>query len=191
MNNLDALNIVLDAIGVYPVTSYDSPHPDAVRAKQKLELSTASTLTRGWWFNKECSFKLLPNIDNEIIIPSEALVIDSVQPRDKYTKRGDKLYDPVNHTYKIPEAVTVDMIISIPFEDIPVSVQTYIARASAVELAVAREGDQNKLAALNSMLMTAKSEAYRDEVRNSNYNAFNSGLPARLGASVRPAIRRI
>jgi hypothetical protein len=191
MNNLDALNIVLDAIGVYPVTSYDSPHPDAVRARQKLELHTDAMLTRGWWFNKELSFTLLPNIDDEIVIPEDALVIDSVDPWDRYSKRGSRLYDPINHTYKIYESVIVDMIIDLPFNDIPISVQTYIARAAAVEMAVAREGDQQKIQALNAELMKAKSEAFADEIRNSNYNAFLTGLPARLIASVRPTVWRI
>jgi hypothetical protein len=191
MNNLDALNIVLDAIGVYPVTSYDSPHPDAARARQKLEIHTTSILTNGWWFNKECNFTLVPTINGEVLVPETALVVDSVDPYSVLTRRGNKLYDPENHTYKLDRAVEVDMITSLPFDDIPVSVQMYIARGAAVEMAVVREGDQQKLQALNTAFLRAKSEAFADELRNSNYNAFLTGLPARLVASVRPTVRRI
>jgi len=191
MTNLDALNIVLDAVGVYPVTSYDSPHPDAVRARQKLERYSTEIQSRGWWFNKEHELTLLPNLAEEIVVPATTLVIDSVDPREKYAKRGSKLYDPINHTYRIPHQVVVDMIIEITFDHIPVTVQNYITMSAAVEMAVTREGDQNKINMLNTGLLKAKSEAFADDIRNSNYNVFNTGLVARAISAARPAVRRI
>ena len=190
MLKLDALNITLDAIGVYPVTQWDSPHPDAVRARQTVTRFNTEIQGRGWWCNREYNFELTPdNVSNKIIMPAGTLIMDPTDERSRYIKRGKYLYDPVAHSYTFTGPVRVHLIMELDYDDLPNSLQTYIARSAAVEFAVVREGDQNKITKLEQAMYQARSQAFSDELKTSNYNVFNSGLPQRVLAGIRPAVR--
>jgi hypothetical protein len=191
MTKLEALNIILDAIAVHPVTSYESTHPDAVRARQSLSRFNEEIQSRGWWFNQEPAISLsVTAVDNKILLPDGTLVVDPVCKTDLYAKRGNYLYDTANHTYEFDAAVVVNLVIELDFGDLPPSIQSYIARSAAIETAVVREGDQNKITRLETLLYSARSLAFSDEIRNGNYNIYNSSLPARVLSGIQPAIRR-
>lgn len=190
MTRLEALNTVLDAIGTYPVTSYESSHPDAVRAKQHLSRFNTEIQSRGWWFNQEVDLLLsVVDISNKILLPSNTLTVNPVDQRQAYVRRGNYLYDTVNHTFEFGGPVAVNLVSELEFVDLPISVQNYVARSAALEFAIVREGDQQKISKLETAMYTARSQAFSDELKNGNYNVFNSGAPARVIAGFRPAVR--
>lgn len=191
MTKLEAINIILDAIGVYPVTSTESAHPDAVRARQQLARFNNEVQSRGWWFNREPAFVLTPTaVDKEIILPAGTLSADPVDPRLNYVARGNVLYNQTDHTYQFEDQVTVNLITELDFDDLPIALQVYIARSAAMEFAIVREGDQNKITKLERGLSLARSQAFSDELRHGNYNVFSTGLPSRVIAGFNPAVRR-
>ena len=191
MEKLDALNITLDAIGVYPVTQWDSPHPDAVRARQQVARYSTEIQSRGWWCNRDFDVVLTPeHLTNKILLPTGTLFVDNVDPRLPYVKRGKYLYDPKLHSFEFTGQVTVNLITELDFDDLPNSLQLYVARSAAIEFAVVREGDQKKIVSLEQSMYQARSQAFSDELRDSNYNIFNSGLPRRVLAGISPALRR-
>ena len=191
MLKLDALNIVLDAVGVYPVTQWESSHPDAVRARQQVMRHDVEIQGRGWWCNREYNLVLSPDTStHEIVVPAGTLFLDNVDPQAPYVKRGERLYDPREHTFKFTNSIKVHTIMQLEYVDLPYSLQVYIARAAAVDFAVVHEGDQQKIQTLEKMLYQARSQAFSDELRDSNYNVFNTGLPRRVHAGMRPAVRR-
>jgi len=140
---LDAINMCLRGIGVAPVATEDDPDLDAALAGQTIDQITEDIQARGYWFNKEYNWKLIPNESTGFIdAPSSAisLVTVGVSRAMKITIRGGKLYDLVNHTYDMRillaevgngEYIEFAFITSIPFDDMPPLARlavTYTAR---------------------------------------------------------------
>lgn len=136
-SELDAVNLMLSVIGESPLSNLSGiTMVYAVLAKQVLSEISRSVQTRGWHFNLEKDYPLLPNaLTGEIPVPSNCLRVDSVYP-DQDTDavhRGSRLYDRRNHTYIFSKGLKVDMVIALPFEELPESARYYIAVRAARE----------------------------------------------------------
>src|SRR5690606_10721927 len=71
--------------------------------------------------------------DKEIILPGNCLRVDTVG-FDKgvdVAQRGNRLYDRQKHTYKFDKSLTVDMVVLLPFEELPEAARYYIAVRAA------------------------------------------------------------
>ena len=191
MDKLSALNNILAGIGVRPVTTYESPHPDAIIARQHLKRFNSEIQSRGWWVNKDLDVTLAPSpVDSRILLPSNTLVVNPIDVRDRYVQRGNYLYNTEDNTFVFAGDVRVNLVVELPFEDLPEALQVYITRAATLEFAVVREGDQNKIAAMDRLLLSSRSQAISDELRNGNYNANTNSTSQRILAGFRPAVRR-
>ena len=51
MLELDAINMMLRAIGSTPVNNVEIPQPDVANARRTLDRNRKSAQKRGWWFN--------------------------------------------------------------------------------------------------------------------------------------------
>ena len=99
------------AIGQAPITriyqnndgTFDYTNPEVSFIHQLLMEVNSDVQNEGWVFNREEHYPLLPNSDGRIEIPSNALRMDvsenSVYRTTDLVKRGDYLYDKLNHTH--------------------------------------------------------------------------------------------
>lgn len=132
---LEAVNLMLDAIGESPINSLtNSAVVDAVKARAVLSEVSRAVQQKGWHFNTEKDYELVPTaFDHEIILPGNCLRVDTVG-RDKATdvvQRGKRLYDRRKHTYSFDKSLLVDMVILLPFEELPEAARYYIAVRAA------------------------------------------------------------
>ena len=191
MTKLEALNIVIGAIGVAPVTSYTSSHPAAVNGRVNLSRFNKEIQARGWWFNRDHGILLTPDaVTGKILIPDNTLSIDAVNPILPIARRGMYLYNSDAHSFVFENPILVDTITELEFDDVPVTLQNYIARAAALEFATIEEGDQHKLDRLDRMLFAARSDAMASELRHGDYNSKHQSTTLRVLAGIRPAFRR-
>ncbi|WP_052063895.1 hypothetical protein [Nitrincola sp. A-D6] len=128
---LEAVNIMLASIGEAPINSLDSGLVDAEMAETILDAVTRSVQSEGWTFNTEYSMKLTPDVDEHIIIPVNTLKIDPVNRSVRLVRRGGKLYDPLNHTFKFKQPVIADIVVALAFEDLPETARRYSAIKAA------------------------------------------------------------
>lgn len=128
---LEAVNIMLASIGEAPINSLDSGLVDAEMAETILDAVTRSVQSEGWTYNTEYSMKLTPDVDDHITIPVNTLKIDPTNRHLNLVRRGGKLYDPHNHTFKFKQPVLADIVVALPFEDLPETSRRYIAIKSA------------------------------------------------------------
>jgi len=202
---LDAINMCLRGIGVAPVATEDDPDLDAALAGQTIDQITEDIQARGYWFNKEYNWKLIPNESTGFIdAPSSAisLVTVGVSRAMKITIRGGKLYDLVNHTYDMRillaevgngEYIEFAFITSIPFDDMPPLARlavTYTARRTfAQDLEVderrwkfQRVDEDN---AMNAMLKedarNTKRNYLRDNIQASTFLSLVGGRNSNTG----------
>lgn len=131
---LDAINILLAAIGTSPVNNIDTVNTDAVMAKNYINNALKEIQTEKWYFNTEENYQLTPDINSEIHLADNIINIDSIGRFGENTNlipRGKKLYDRLNHTYKIQNPITANIILCLEFDELPeTAIQYIIAKAA-------------------------------------------------------------
>lgn len=132
---LEAVNTMLSAISEAPVNSLGSGLPDAEVAEGILREVNRSVQSNGWNFNTELSWELTPDVNGELILPKNCLGVDEVQLIKRfdsdYVLRGHRLYDRIGHTFKIEKPITVDMVVLLPFDQLPEQARVYITLRAA------------------------------------------------------------
>lgn len=129
-NRLDAINVLLQAVGESPVNSVDTAEAvDVASASQCLDEFDLAVQTQGWSWNREYNVPLLPTADGSIELPTNCLSMVRAYPAgasDRIVERGRKLYNQTQRTASFTEAVNVDMVLRLDWEELPEVVRRYI-----------------------------------------------------------------
>jgi hypothetical protein len=178
MQLINAVNQVLRANGLHPVSSLEPPTPpDAALALAKIEQVRERVCGEGWAFSTRPGIRLSPDEAGEITVPINTLRADV---RDKHiVLLGNKLYDTHNRTYMINHSVVVDIVENVPAELLPFQIINYVLALSAVELCQEFWGDQAREQSLYAQLHSARAEALRYETQALKLN-FNFAVPNTL-----------
>lgn len=136
MTELEAVNIMLGAIGESPVSSLDDPSlVDVALAKTILDETNVSVQTPGTHFNTEMDAPITADTDGFINVPINCAKIDTVGDSVDLdlVLRGTKVYDRDNRTFTfaIPTTIYVDMVLLLPFEEIPQYARRYVCVKAA------------------------------------------------------------
>ena len=126
---LQAINTILSIIGEAPVSSITTNiGSDVSIAKQILDESSVTMQSKGWNFNTEESYSLVRDTNNKIPVPTNAIWVTTRSPDSskKVIIRDGFLYDKENHTYTHSDSIKVDMIILLPFTELPEFARRYI-----------------------------------------------------------------
>lgn len=133
---LEAINTILSVIGESPISSTSdiSSVADAVTAQSILSEVSRQVQTKGWHFNTDKEITLSPSsYTGEITVPSNCLRVDSsgADREVDVVHRGTKLYDRTKHTYSISKQIVVDMVVLLPFTELPQAARHYITIKAA------------------------------------------------------------
>ncbi len=131
---LEAVNACLMNIGESPVSSITGQiSVDASTALSMVRNTTREIQTHGFYWNSELGYKLVPNHENKLQLPTNTLKVDTTG--DDITKdlvaRGRYLYDRVNHTYTFTDPVEVELIVALNFEEMPEAARRYVTVRSS------------------------------------------------------------
>lgn len=133
---LEAVNTILAVIGESPISSLQegAAVADAVTARSTLSEVCRAVQSRGWHFNTDKDVTLTPAAyTNEIIVPLNCLRVDTTEEYkdNDVAHRGTKLYDRRKQTYQFTTSVKVDMVVLLPFEELPETARHYITIKAA------------------------------------------------------------
>jgi|TARA_R110000823_G_scaffold89656_5_gene198746 hypothetical protein len=131
---LEAVNTMLNTIGEAPVnTLINMTAIDAITALSILQTVSRSVQVEGWFFNTEYNYPITPDVNGELLLPTNLLSIDSTELSDAYelVQRGAKAYDRKNHTYTFTDTVKCNLILLLAFDEIPEAARNYIALRAA------------------------------------------------------------
>ena len=133
---LEAVNIMLSAIGEAPVSSLENNAlEDVTVATNIINETIVDVQTVGYNFNTEYNFQLTQDLDGKINVPGNAVYVDVSNRGSSIGKdlvlRGDKLYDRENHTYTFSDSVFVDMTLILPWNELPQYARRYITIKAA------------------------------------------------------------
>lgn len=176
----EVINHLLSVIGEDPVTSAESNHPSALIAKENINRVSKELQIQKWWFNTDYNLKLSPNGVGNILVPSRTLFIDPVDTRSNIVRRGDKMYNPIDHTFIFTSPIYVDVVLLLDIEEIPESAANYVQHKAALDMYVNEDGDQIKTSKLETRVESAWAIFREEYLRTSDFNAYN-----------RPAVREV
>ena len=131
---LEAVNECLANIGQTPVSTVSGViGVDAATALSLVRSITRELQARGWYWNIEVDYPINPDSNGNLFLPSNVLSVDTTgyyQDKD-VVARGRRLYDRKNRTYVFTEGVKVEMIVGLPFEELPETARRYISLRAA------------------------------------------------------------
>lgn len=133
-SKLEAVNIMLSAIGEAPVNRLSSGLVEAETAETILTQVSRSVQSEGWHFNRETNVELAPNVAGEIILATNTIRADQMLNSNNdldLTQRGGKMYDRKNHTFAINTGVSLDVTYELDFGDLPAVARKYITIKAA------------------------------------------------------------
>jgi len=128
---LEAVNVMLGAIGEQPVNSLDiSTISEVSIADDMLYEVSREVQTRGWSFNEEDEYELAVS-EGEIPLPPNCLKVVVTGETDWIVRRGTRLYNRTDHTYVFTAAVEATIVFFLPFTDLPQAMRNYITLRAA------------------------------------------------------------
>lgn len=135
-SELEAVNIMLSAIGEAPVSSLEnSSLEDVTVAKNILNETIVDVQTVGYNFNSEYNYQIIQDTDGFLNVPNNAVYVDVSNRGSSIGKdlvlRGERLYNREKHTFVFSESVYVDMTLILPWDDIPQYARRYITIKAA------------------------------------------------------------
>ena len=106
---------------------------DADNARRIVESTMVEVQARGWYFNTDYDFELLPDVNGFITLPPNVLRIDTGNSPDKnrYIEINGGVYDLAKKTYLIDKSVIADIIWLKDYEDLPTEAYEYISLRAA------------------------------------------------------------
>lgn len=186
MEKLEAVNYLLRILGSSPVGDLESLHPQVAIAVDRLNAANATLQKEGWWFNQEYHYVIEPDATSaELELPLHTLEANVVS-RANVVKRGDKLYDTINHTYQFTTNVTVNLTFLLDWDlldDVVQEAAQYFAGMLVCQIDLEdtiKENGQAKL--FNSKLSNMK----KTHLRTTRRNIMNSPATLAARARVRP-----
>lgn len=134
---LEAVNTLLGTIGEAPVSTLVGVQAADVLMAQAVLLEVSRAVqSLGWHCNTEEEFPLVPDENNNLQFPTNALHLDPsvvryAQGEYDLVQRGGKLYDRLNHTFEFDTTIYVDITFLLAFEDLPEAFRRYITIKAA------------------------------------------------------------
>ena len=174
---LPAVNQILASVGQAPVTTLDQTNPDVAIAYDTLIQISREVQAEGWTFNTEYKVKLTPDINDQIVYPSNVLQMNLSDGEGYGSKaairKNDKLYDRVNHTdIWTDETVKVDIVYFYDWVDLPIPIQDFITARAATIVSTKIVGDPQQHKYLSTREQLARANALEYECNQGNYTYF-------------------
>tara|TARA_R110000851_G_scaffold5402_4_gene22416 strand:+ start:6958 stop:7572 length:615 start_codon:yes stop_codon:yes gene_type:complete len=186
VDELEAMNMLLRAIGSSPVNSLETLHPDAVNARTTLNRIRQQAQRRGWWFNIDYCVAFTPDPQTgEVAIPD---TISKVVFENKYlVARGNKLYDKYNQSYVFSGLQIANRVqYTVLWDDMPPSLQENVAYVSAAHFVRDELEDTAKVQSFREEAAVAMRDVLKDDLEQGQYNVFDKGRVIRARIGVRP-----
>jgi hypothetical protein len=174
---LQAINTMLSVVGEPPVNSLSAQRADSLIAQNLLDEITREVLTYGWQFNTEDNVTLAPDAISGFIYIGDSVVRVDMDPRFynyDIAIRGNRLYNRKTNSYQFSEAIAVQQVILMDFDDMPEVAKRYVAvRAARVfQDRMVGATTLHGFTATDEVVALTKLQEYENEV--GDYTIFQS-----------------
>lgn len=183
MTELQAVNSVRRALGVSQTSLLDDGDEDTILARAYCDAAKAAVLGSGWYFN-EYTAPLAANSEGLVTIPADVL---TAIPTDRtYRQRGSKLFDTVNLTFNIGQAVETRLIYNYAWDELPHSAANACSAFARYQAFSEMDRDEKTTAKLKAEYDMARSLLMTEHITAVEANSFNSPRISQFLGRVRP-----
>ena len=193
---LSSVNSILMAIGQAPISRiYQKDSGDLVYINPEVALIHSLLMevntdvqNEGWVFNRENNFPLTPEANGEIKVPENVLRMDvyenSIYRTTDLVKRGDRLYDKMNHTFIFDplKAIYFNIVWKWEYEELPSVFKRYITLRAGGRAATQLVTNPNLVQLLATQEQQTRAACMEYECNQGDHTFF--GTPD--GTSYRP-----
>ncbi|TBE69129.1 phage tail protein [Rhizobium ruizarguesonis] len=182
---LEAINLMLSVIGESPVnTVEDTGLVDAVVARQILIQSSRDVQLVGWHWNTEIDYPVAASFpEGELTLPPNTLKVDTAGADASLdlVQRGNRLYDRKNHTFNVGRTVYVEIVLLLPFDQLPEAARSYIVMRAARQFQERMVGSETIWQFNSRDELRAWANLMSSEAETQDLNVFNDN----------PSVRRV
>lgn len=183
ITKLDAINIILSAIGADPVNTIDTEiDVDVANACRHLDKASRDIQRKGWDFNTY-HLTLESEAFSQRIPWIPTIIAHKATDGGSYAKRGDWFYDIQNQTFEFSHPITIDAVMAVDFDDLPDSFKNYITAKAALDFQAHYMGDTTVAQDLAYALQEAYQEIVAYDMNMQDTNMLNM-------TGVQPALER-
>lgn len=174
---LDAVNLVLSAIGESAVNSVDdTANADVANIRRLLNNYNRRTQTRGWTFNTEVATLTPDHYSKRINFLSDWLSVLSVGAATVYRNRGGYVYDINTRSDIFENPIQVNLIALCPYSDMPEVFQQYIVAQTAKKFNMSFFGDDSLDIELDEELTELQVACMEFELDYGNFNMIEGDV---------------
>lgn len=185
---LDAINDILAVIGENAVTSVigADDNADVQNASRCLRAVNKEIQSKGWTFNTYETFTLTPDIfSKQIPYLDSYLRVLSTSGATVYRRRNDLVYDATANTDKFTDPITVKMVLSQSYDDMPECFRRWIVTTASRKFNTNFFGDAGVEAILQEEEKKAMVDCMEYEMDYGDFNmlagdTFTSGRLGRV-----------
>lgn len=168
---LAAVNDILAAIGESPINTLEGDaNLDVVNARRILAKINRQEQSKGWSFNIDEGATLVPDLYSQLIpyMPNYLSVLTT--GGTPYVNRGGYVYDRLNRTDRFPQAITVNLISAVGFDEMPEQFKALIVAKAAKEFNIRFFGAPEIDTVLGNEIIDLQAAVMEYEL---DYGAFN------------------
>ncbi len=171
---LEAINIMMAAIGESPINALTDPLPvDARLAQQTLAEINKKVQMEGWSFNTEIDVTLSRDGSKHINLANSILRVDPnihQHPTIDAIQRTLKLYDRLNNRYEFDEDLICTVVYFRAFTEIPEPARYYITIKAARVFVDRLVGDQGLRTYTEQDEIRARAILMETDLANGDHN---------------------
>lgn len=132
LSSLEAVNLILNAYGITSVAGLGST-PEAASAEEHLNRALIQLCLEGYNFSHSYEETWTPDSEGHIATGSNVVEIipSGVSAGMDIVDRGQQLFDRKASTFEFANPVQVNVIRTVPFEELPLAASWYCAWAAA------------------------------------------------------------
>ena len=171
MKELIAVNFILTQMGEAPATSLEERSPTISLARTYMGMAKSNMLAIKWWFNNP-TVKLAPDTAGRINAPANAIAIYSKE-QFNVEVHGKYLHNVTEDTQYFTAPITVELVLDVPFENLPELAAEYVMNAALIKLYQADYGVDNNLNVISGSANNAMQNLKREHLRKKRYNSSN------------------
>ena len=143
---LDAVNNIIATLGEAPIDSLDEcTDVDAMNAYRILQEVNRSEQARGWSFNIIEDYVLNPDVSDNNRIPWNSNYLFLRSKEYKLIRNGKYVKDLKTNSTLFKNPITVDIVILMPFEELPEQMRSYITAKAGFMFQSAYYGDEGMM----------------------------------------------
>ncbi len=176
LTELDAVNNIIGLLGEAPLDSLENLNDvDAINAYRILQEVNRSEQARGWSFNTIEEYTLNPDVTDGNKIPwnSNYLFLKG-EDGVKLIRSGNYIKDLARNSLVFPQAVNAEVILLVPFEELPEQMRSYIVAKAGFMFQASYYGDDSMGTVINLQIQDAWQHLMDFEMDDNNYSMLDT-----------------